>query len=46
MAKMRNCIDKGLVNDPDVIKGRKKTVQVMALFNYYIFTQNSNETIN
>ncbi|KAJ6644572.1 Protein qui-1 [Pseudolycoriella hygida] len=27
MAKMRNSIDKDLVNDPDVIKGRKKTVQ-------------------
>lgn len=28
MAKMRISIDKDLVNDPDVIKGRKKTVQV------------------
>lgn len=30
MAKMKNSIDKDLVNDPDVIKGRKKTVQVIA----------------
>lgn len=28
LAKMRISIDKDLVNDPDVIKGRKKTVQV------------------
>ncbi|XP_037046627.1 uncharacterized protein LOC119081650 [Bradysia coprophila] len=27
LAKMRNSVDKDLVNDPDVIKGRKKTVQ-------------------
>lgn len=26
--KMRNSIDRDLVNDPDCIKGRKKTVQV------------------
>lgn len=31
MAKMRNSIDKDLVNDPDIIKGRKKTVQVNSL---------------
>lgn len=26
--KIRNLIDKNIANDPDVIKGRKKTVQV------------------
>lgn len=26
--KMRNSIDRSLINDPDCIKGRKKTVQV------------------
>lgn len=30
MAKTRISIDKDLVNDPDIIKGRKKTVQVIA----------------
>lgn len=28
VTKMRNFIDKDLANDPDCIKGRKKTVQV------------------
>ncbi len=37
MAKMRNSIDKDLVNDPDVIKGRKKTVQVMASNIFILF---------
>lgn len=32
LAKMRISIDKDLVNDPDVIKGRKKTVQVRKIF--------------
>lgn len=36
LAKMRNFIDKDLVNDPDVIKGRKKTVQVkIIIFNNF-----------
>lgn len=31
VTKMRNSIDRSLVNDPDCIKGRKKTVQVCNL---------------
>lgn len=30
MTKLRNFIDNDLANDPDCIKGRKKTVQVSA----------------
>lgn len=37
MAKMQKAIDKDLVNDPDVIKGRKKTVQVIFLIMKFIF---------
>lgn len=33
--KLRNSIEKSLVNDPDCIKGRKKTVQVCNIFLLY-----------
>lgn len=40
ITKMRNSIDRDLTNDPDCIKGRKKTVQVsfntFSLFLYHI----------